>query len=284
MKESFNISSAVRLCSVLLFATAIHVYAELPTQDALSEKSVFHSSDQVADEISLDFGSLFYEQWIRDRLTIGLTFSSFSLSDPDRPADPNREETFIGAVNHLDEVDENSFTLSASYQACNYLVIGVGYGEVTARTLNFNNHLSDGNVSISGPMFTAQFIYPVLDGRLRPHVGLGYAMWKSDFEHDAWWHLNYSSPESYAATGGKGSVHGYYREIRVEDESSVYWTLGCGFRPFPHLELDLSMRSMSIEPANAFVYTDGGASVSTQRTGEFTLDNTAWMLTISYVF
>ena len=51
-------------------------------------------------------GGDFYEEWIKGRLSIGLSFSTYTFTDNKRATDTERKRNFIGAVTVLEEEDD----------------------------------------------------------------------------------------------------------------------------------------------------------------------------------
>ncbi|MBP5543891.1 MAG: hypothetical protein ILM98_07435 [Kiritimatiellae bacterium] len=232
-------------------------------------------------------GSGFYENWIEGKLSLGLTVSTYSLTDGKRPA--NRQDDFLGNINELKESHPNRLLPTLEYQACDYLCVGLSYMHVEASTLNFNNGEGDGNAVMKGPVFTAEATYPFWEKRLYPHVGVGVAFLAGDFEEDTWWHLGYSSPDSWASLGSpKKELRGnHYRYIDVDDETPVFFTIGLSCRPHPRVKLDISYRRISIDPDCEFGYNYVGPKLNGKdkhSDGDFDLSGEFWLFSASYVF
>lgn len=228
----------------------------------------------------------FYNRWIKGKLAIGLSYSVFTLSDGERLAD--RDDAFIGNVNELLDANNKNFQPSLSYQVCDYLLVGVSYSHIEARTMNFNNSLSDGNAILSGPVFTAELSYPLFEKRIIPHAGFGTAILKGDFEEDTWWYLGYSSPDSweyYSRPTAKTRL-GYYRYIDVEDASSTFFSIGVAVRPFSHMQFDISYRKVDLNPTCEFGYdyTPSKGEKDKHHDGDFDMSGGFWIFSLSYVF
>jgi hypothetical protein len=226
----------------------------------------------------------FYSTFIKERLSAGFRVTSFSLTDPDRPEDETREETFIGYVNELQEEDNNQIHPTILYKLHRYVSLEFTMDEVAARTQNFNNNLADGVVVMSGPIFNLFLTYPMMDDRISPYIGLGYAPWTSEFDHDAWWMLGWDSPEAYEAAGSPGtSDGGYERRIIVEDDSGVVWTVGVNAKLHRYAELDFMVRGITLDPANEHgVMFDGVYSKS--REGDFDMSHIAFGCALRVIF
>ncbi len=229
-----------------------------------------------------DDGS-FYDGWIKGRLSIGVTYSKFSLSDANRPAVPG--QTFIGFVNELNEESANTFYPLIEYMVCDYLSVGASYMKIEASTLNYNNHLGDGTAIMEGPVVSADLTYPLLNGMLSPHIGVGMALLSGDFEEDTWWGLGYSSPSSWQYFGSPTTKKrgNYSRYVDVDDEVAPYFTIGVSYTPFSHLKLDVSYRRISVDPDCQFGYNYSGKKEQ-HSTGDFDLSGGFWLLSGSYVF
>lgn len=226
----------------------------------------------------------FYSAFIKERLSAGVRITSFSLTDPDRPEDETREETFIGYVNELQEDNNNQIHPTILYKLHRYVAFEFTMDEVAARTQNFNNDLADGVVVMSGPIFNLFFTYPMMDDRISPYVGIGYAPWTSEFDHDAWWMLGWGSPEEYEAAGSPGiSPNGYERRILVEDDSGMVWTVGVNAKLHRRAELDFMVRGISLDPANEHgVMFDG--VYAKKREGDFDMSHIAFGCALRFIF
>lgn len=240
---------------------------------------------------SFQEGETFYSSWIQDRLAVGLSLSYFRLTDADRPRDKNREKTFLGYINHLDEENQIALAPMLTWTISDYVRLGITYHSIEARTLNFplsiyNEQLSDGNVKSSGPLILAEGTYPIADGLWRPHMGVGIGMYRGDFSEDRWWELGYSTPQDWHALGSPSKTAlGKRRYIEVDDAVGVSLILGVAWRPIRELEIDLALRRTFLEPDCEFGYKyDASGRKEVERSGEFTLDSVSAVLTASYVF
>lgn len=267
------VSSTCLLCSAQMLS-------------AQSAKAVYGNSAATGKyQVSNSEWDDFYENWIEGKLSIGLTYSIFRLTDGDRPA--NREDDFLGNINELRDAHENNIFPVLEYQACDYFNIGFTYTKIEARTMNFNNKESDGNAELSGPVIIAEFTYPLWEKRLYPHIGMGIAFLKGDFKEDTWWHLGYSSPEAWDYYGkpSKKTRLNYYRDIEVEDQTKAFFTIGLSYRPHPHVKLDLSYRKISLSPDCNFAYDyRGNTGRAIRNYGDFDMSGDFWLFSVSYIF
>jgi len=184
---------------------------------------------------------------IGKRLTVGARMVENKLKETSRPANRDDGLTFLGYINELEPLDESGVRLVVGYRLCPYLGVEFSHDEVAARTRNYNNGLSDGILRLSGPVFTALIGYPVTE-QIYPYIGIGYAPWSAEFEHDEWWHLDYDSPEAYEAHGSpKGVLYeDRSRCIEVGDDSAVFFTIGVAYRFHRHAQLDVMMRQIDL--------------------------------------
>lgn len=256
--------------------------AEPSAEAQPAEKKTFRVSDFDNSPSFENEAKDFYDTFIHKKLSFGVTRTDFKLTDTERPADPSNQETFVGNVNQLFDEDSESYDLSVTYRLCDYLQIGYMNGEVRARTMNFNNHLSDGCAVMKGPMLTLELSYPFLDDMFIPHAGVGYAFWKAHFETDDWWGLGYASPESYEYYGRPKTVFIRHRVINMKSKDIQYFTAGLTFRPLDWLAFDVSYRALEVTSECEFGYARGGQYWH-MKDGEFTLDHETWMFTVHIV-
>jgi outer membrane protein W len=247
-----------------------------------AERLTIPASSETVSEL-VDWSNI-YEDFIKERLSVGFRVSHFALTKSRRPEDEQRELTFIGYVNELNEVDNNRLWPTVLYKFNQYFAAEFTMDAVTARTKNFNNHLSDGSVKVSGPIFNLFASYPFWDGRINPYVGIGIAPWSGTFKHDTWWMNGWSSPDDYAMAGSpKDSRRGYERRIKVSDDAGLVWTLGINARLHRHAELDLMVRWLDIDVDNEHGVLQNGV-YDKKREGNFTMDHYALAGSIRFVF
>lgn len=231
-------------------------------------------------------GGDFYEEWIKDRLSIGLSFSTFSFTDNKRATDTERKRNFIGAVTVLEEEDDFNVYPVLTYGVNDYFRVGLGYDKITGRTYNFNNQESDGNVVMKGPMISFEGSYPFMEGMLTPHAGVGFTYYYGNFEEDTWWHLGYSSLEAWQYYGSPNRrSRPYFRVIRVDDDLAVFFNIGLAFRPIENFVIDFSVRKVSLDPDCEWGHDRPQKGLFEQHnTGDFDLSHWAYALSLSYLF
>ena len=240
----------------------------------------------VYTESPLDRTAAFYKQYIdpyvAERLIVGLRLVNNKLKETSRPADRDGGRTFLGYINEIEQQEKSGVRPFVGYQFCPYFSVELSEDEVAARTRNYNNGMSDGVLRMSGPVFTATVRYPVTD-YLSPYVGLGYAPWSASFDHDAWWRLGYSSPETYAALGSPDEALSMGRLIEVEGDSATFFTLGLAVRLHRRARLDVMMRQIDMTSKARFYHDFSGNKVL-EREGEFTLKHSTYGVALGFVF
>lgn len=278
----------IHLCSLLVAWTIVGTgWGALPATESemtsTPETEPPHPSLSIAEE---SLAERFYGKFIKERLSAGVRVTSFSLTHSERPPDESRRLTFIGYVNELQEDNNNLFHPTILYKIHRHVAVEFTMDSVSAKTVNFNNHLADGDVVMSGPIVNLILSYPIFKDRLAPYVGLGYASWRSTFDHNAWWRLGWDSPDAFEAAGRPDKVHGRYeRQIAVEDEAGILWTLGVNARLHRYAELDLMIRKIDLEAkAEHGVKYENNGVYEKRREGEFTLDHIAIGCALRVIF
>lgn len=223
-----------------------------------------------------------YAKLIAERLWVGGRSVSSTLQDTERPADRDGGATFIGYVNKLEEVESRTTQFVVGYNLSRYLSVEYSEGEIAARTRNYNNDLSDGVVRMSGPVYTAVARYPLFD-RIIPFIGISYAPWDGEFEHDAWWQLGWPSPENYAAAGSPYRTTGMSRTIEVEGDTCRTLTYGVAVKLHRHVEIEFLMRELELETEARFYHTIDGTR-TLERTGSFPLDHKSYGIALKAIF
>jgi outer membrane protein W len=243
-----------------------------------TEPAHFHSPNRGSAALT------HFQAFAEDRLVLGARILRHRLTDNTRPEDTSRQETFLGFINQLDLENEYSFALFAEYHVHPFVFLELTYDRIEARTMNFNNNLSDGNVIMSGPIFSVYVQYP-LHERVTPFVGLGLAPWSASFDHDDWWTLGWASPEAYDAAGRPGTDVGRRRIIGVNRNTGMVYSAGLRFEPMDHLHISILARYIDIETQNVS-FTGGPTNnlVTTTRSGNFPLKHRSFGLTVGYRF
>lgn len=231
----------------------------------------------------------FYDEWIHDHLSIGLGVTTFHLTKNYREPDLKRDNNFIGAVNELPEERDVLLVPVVDYRVNDYFRVELSYADITAGTKNLNKDgQGDGRVNYRGPTLALEGTYPFFDGLFVPHAGIGIAVMRGKFEELTWWHLGYSSYESWATRGKPmkraPSVEKGYREIRVDEfEVPIFFRCGVTCKPLSNWSIDFSLRYMSLDPDCEWgrLREDG---FDRHRTGDFDLTHVAYTLSVAYHF
>lgn len=230
--------------------------------------------------LTIEWGTI-YKEAIDSRLGLGFRFSTLRLTKSRRPADELQEETFIGNINELHASNSLHLRPVITYRLSEYMMLEASWSRVSAKTINFNNHLSDGVIKMHGPTFMVMGQYP-LAGYVCPYVGLGFAPWSASFHPDPWWGLGWHTPEEYEEAGsppnqkGKGPRH-----MEVKSGSGTILGLGIILRLHRHVDLDFTVRRISVASKASFYR---GEPATLEHTGKFTMDHTLYGLAVHGVF
>ena len=217
----------------------------------------------------------FFDDYISERLTVGLRVSTFRLRHADRPPDRDGGRTFVGYINKLEEEDDVNFNPTVTWWIARYAALELTWDGVEASTWNYNlktangKGTTDGNIKMSGPILGLRLQYPLFDLAVTPYVGIGYAKWSTKFERSREW-----------AREGPGKE----RIMDCDDDSGIVWTLGVGLRPIPHCEVDLMVRKLDLTSDAEFWYGHNGHKTKYNSSGDFNLDHVAYGAAVSYVF
>lgn len=261
--------------------------SELPTAAAPATRSpvvVAAGDDEVEYVFDEEAGNPLLN-FLHERVEIGTRVTAFHLKDASRPADPNREETYVGYLNRLDD-DQNYAPVKvfADVYVNPYFGAELTYDEVAGRAYNMNGGDSDGYIEMSGPIFSLIGRYPIQD-MFYPYVGIGYAWMDATFERAPWWEWGWKSEADYEAAGGGVASTGIYRYMIVEDDDAMVYTIGLVVRFTDHLAADVMVRSMDLKADTLFYRTiDGVVSEPDTSRGAFVMDHIAYGLGVRYVF
>lgn len=215
-------------------------------------------------------GDSFYGKYVRGRLSAGVKCSWPSLGADDRPEVSG--DGFIGHVNHLGDTGMSA-TLSLEYQVCDYLRLELSGYEIGAKTLNWNNHLTDGDVKLEGPYVGVKLQLPLFGGTVVPYVGGGCAFLSGDFDEAYWWYNGWASEQSWRSMGAPRSQRTpYHREIHVEDATGFVYGLGVTVRLRDRLELEGFVNFCDVDPSCEYGYSSGG-KFRKHQDGDFDLEN-----------
>lgn len=234
--------------------------------------------------------------WLSERLTLGLAVSRIRLSDnhrsPHRPDAWGTEgTTFLGALNLMELENETVVVPVATYWVARYLRAKATWEIMKTRVFNYKDDdpygphgQTDGLAKMNGPVAMLEAVWPLMDDKVFPHAGAGVFYGFGDFDEDTFWHLGYSSPESWELKGKpKKKAGGHYREIHMDDGLGWVASAGVAWRPARHFELDLEMRKTWVSADAEYGYITGDGWEA-HHPGEFSFDNVTWSLSASWVF
>lgn len=250
------------------------------SRDTVSAPAVA-SPTRVGDPLDADALRAFCRNAIASRLSVGLRWTSFSLSETQRPPDEDRLQTFIGYINELQEQDATALRPVVTYRLSDYIALEFTWDEVRARTLNFNSGTSDGVVRMGGPIASVTAQYPFL-GYICPYVGIGYAPWSASFDQDAWWGLGWRTPQEYEAAGSPPNTKGIQpRHMEVDDDSAIAYSMGIAIRLHRRVDADVLIRRMSLTSKAHF---SRGDPLVFESEGSFPLDHSMVGIGVHGVF
>lgn len=245
-----------------------------------------YQSTSASSSYEPTYGS-FYDEWIKGRLALGLSLGGYWLTEDKRPPSRATESTFVGNVNKLDASETVVLLPYVSYKFCPYARAVLTMQRLKAETRNYNkkDDQGDGWVSAQGPVLRLEGMYPFLEGRLTPHVGVGAFFAFGDFKEYTWWNLGYGTKADWDYLGKPDKCReDHYREIHVDDDIGLELSAGLSYQPLEHLLLDCSFVQTSVDLDCQYGYRYKGNKWEEHRTGDFELDNMAVLLTATYVF
>lgn len=201
--------------------------------------------------VPVEKGNSFYDDFIKGRLHIGLSFTSLSMDETSTP----HEKAYLGNLDTLREDDTENVGFTVKYDFCRYLAMMFSYdvhAELSA--WNWGSASSDGSLELDGWTLQAIGQYPldVADGKvvITPYVGLGFSDISAKWEYANWWHWGYGSPEDWAKRSNNVQApnNGYSRWMNPEDPSTAFtYTLGLSFQFFEHLDIDVFYRLVDLD-------------------------------------
>ena len=205
----------------------------------------------------------FYEQWVQDRLEMGLHFSVVALQSPNKWNDATGQG-FVGTISHLDE--EQSFwpyNLSIAYFLNPYFGIDLQWERLEAKAVtNTDDHHVDGTYKANGPSFLLVGRLPLEYG-LAPYVEAGLNVPSVDFESEDWWRLGYLAPADYEPGSGKHYL-GKTRYMDTDADGVACFTAALGmlweFRD--QWSLDLNLRYVDVNATSHHYSTEKNGDVN----------------------
>lgn len=234
-----------------------------------------------------------YENYIKDRLSIGLNVNHRYLIDSDsgQKGGVSGDGTYLGTIYAMDEVQNYFPSLYGTYKFNKNFSMEFGFSKIESKTLATTYKQpkfgvkSDGTVVQTGFTLSVLGLYPT-QTKFTPYGGLGIGYYTGDFEETDHWGLGYYNPQHYEESGSTGlSYNGRTKWMTIDDEFAFIFTLGTTYDLPYNLKLDASFQYILLE-ANAHYYksNDYGVTVEHNDDGTFPLDQLAFRLGIKYTF
>jgi hypothetical protein len=224
--------------------------------------------------------------WLRDRLTLGVRHTSFSLKTTRQETyDEARSSYFLGSINELRE-DDDGFAPRPFLQFWPWRGLGVEltWDRVGARTVTAGDGHSDGTFVASGPMLGLAARWPNTT-RLTPYGGAGWCFFDASFDADAWWELSYPDEATWVALGRPAECRNERRRtIQTGDGDGSFWYVGGIIRLYERWNLDVQYRRVSLDTKATFTVRQGDTEVTEPLRGTIPLDHSAWSVGVSYTF
>lgn len=209
-----------------------------------------------------------HESYIRDRLSAGLRWTFFALTD-DSQQEFDAGGTFIGgfttgiSIDRLDESHEWFPTLYLRWEASDYVSIEFAWEKLVAATRTYWDGHTDGDVILSGPSLLVVGRYPN-DTDFTPYAGIGLAFLDGEFDHAPW---------------GQG-----YHIIRADGTYGLLLQVGCSTPIADRVHFDLTLRYMMADSDAHFYLHHGGGRTTNHAYWTFPLDNFGAHLGFRYAF
>jgi len=210
----------------------------------------------------------FYEEWIVDRLELGIRFVHFGFTDAEEQMFDGGG-TFIGgftegiSIDALEEKQDYMPVFYARWWFHEYFGIELGWERLEGETDTYWDGHTDGNLFAYGPTLLLVGSYRMQDYPAQPYAGLGVAYLFADFDDDPW----------------DEGIH----NIKVDDTTAFLAEAGCTFDVYKNLKADLALRYMWAEVDSEF-YLQYGEVKTNQRSWAFPIDNWAVQLGLLYAF
>ena len=178
----------------------------------------------------------FYSNFIENRLSLGLRFSSFNFTDPkDKSYDSNGNINggYTRGISTYNLEERRSYypTPYLLYKFCPYAALQVGWEHIEGRawTMDYADPHYDGDMTLSGPSFEIQGRYPN-ESIFTPYGAVGFAFLFGDFEEESSWYA------------------GGLRRMDVDDTIGLMATIGASAEVYKNIEIDFSISYMGADP------------------------------------
>ncbi len=232
------------------------------------------------------------EQFLADKLEIGLRFTYFSLVDDEKnnyDKNGNFVDGFLGSINKLDAEQTFMPYPFLRYYPIPYVGIELGYDKMRAKTKKYydDDDDSDGSIDMKGPSIALLGRYPN-ETTLTPYGGVGVVFYNCDFEYDGYWHHGFRNSADYNAWRAQGSPewpnNGYERNIKLSDTTAWYITGGASWEIVEHIALDFQLRYMWADVDAHYYLSFYGNKFDDRGNFNFPMENWAGQLSVKYSF
>ena len=174
----------------------------------------------------------FYQQFIKDRLEIGLRMTYFKYTDAEKrsyDANGNLTGGYTAGIStyNLADVQYYAPLPYLRYNIIKYLALQIAWERTKGKadTLDPVDPHNDGNLILSGPSLMLLGRYPN-ETIFTPYAGIGFAFLSADFEED----------DSWSQDG--------FLNMESEDTTGFMLSLGCSIQLMEYVAVDLSLSYM----------------------------------------
>lgn len=226
---------------------------------------------------------------LHDHLRVGLRYRRVNPTDGKRTA----ENSFLGSITELETLDDyDPITwLTFEWLATPYTAIRFNMDQLRSRTrtTSDDNH-SDGDMNLLGPELMLIGRLPN-ESRFTPSVGIGYAWFQSNFEHNPMWYNGFGGDNrkaDYDAWVAAGSPpwpnRGYRREIILDDTTALILMAALELRITKHLDLNLFVQHMEVQEVGVTYNLSFGGNVFETTAAKFPMSNVGYGAGVRWTF
>ncbi len=218
------------------------------------------------ENIPVTYGGSFYDQYLRDRLTVGTRMLWYSLTDTEQGEE--FDGSFLGSINRTTEdQDPAPVFFYLEYAVTPHFGFGVSYDRFKVVTLD--NGGGDGTFDLDGPILYG-FGRLVNGSIFTPFVELGVAFYGVDFD----------PLEEWTFSGGSPTV---INRFEPDNATGLVLAGGVDIQIIEHLSLNLYLRYVSVDFDVDYFFTPNSTTVPS-KTGTFPGDHFAYGFGLGYTF